>query len=70
MKDWIKRALKTFVQAFLGTFIVTCNIDLTGAVPSSWGEAWVLIAPAVSAALSAAVCAVWNYILENMEDKA
>lgn len=65
MKDWLIRALKTFVQAFFGVLIPAFCTLLSGGWPESWGAAWVFLSPAVAAALSAAISAVWNLILER-----
>lgn len=68
MKDWMIRALKTFVQAFLGVLIpATCTL-LNNGWPESWGKAWVILAPTVAAALAAAIAAVWNIILEELDN--
>lgn len=67
MKDWMIRALKTFVQAFFGVLIPEIVVLLNGGFPESWGAAWAYLAPVVSAALAAAIAAVWNIILEQLE---
>lgn len=67
MKDWIIRALKTFVQAFFGVLIPAVCAMLKDGWPESWGKIWVVLAPTVAAALSAAICAVWNIILEGLQ---
>ena len=70
MKDWMIRALKTFVQAFFGVLIPAICTMLSGGWPESWNAVWVVLAPTVAAALAAAIAAVWNIILEEMkEDK-
>ena len=68
MKDWMVRAIKTFVQAFFGTLIPAVCAMLKGGWPESWGKVWVALAPVIAAALSAAIAAVWNIILESMRD--
>lgn len=71
MKDWMIRAIKTFVQAFFGVLIPEIVVLLNGGFPESWGAAWAYLAPVVSAALAAAIAAVWNIILEQLgEGKA
>lgn len=72
MKDWMVRSIKTFVQAFFGPVILElCAILANKGFPESWSVLWALLAPAVSAALAAGICAVWNIILEAMkEDEA
>ena len=66
MKDWMVRAIKTFVQAFFGVLIPAVCTMLQGGWPESWGQVWVVLAPVISAALAAAIAAVWNIILEHM----
>ena len=68
MKDWLIRALKTFVQAFFGVLIPAVCTMLSGGWPESWNAVWVILAPTVAAALSAAICAVWNIILEKLQE--
>lgn len=66
MKDWMTRSLKTFVQAFFGVLIPEICVLLNSGFPESVHVAWVALAPAVAAALSAAICAVWNIIAEQL----
>ena len=67
MKDWIIRALKTFVQAFGGVVIPEICIVLSNGFPESIGTFWIAIAPFVAGALSAGISAVWNIILERLK---
>ena len=70
MKDWMIRAIKTFIQAFFGVLIPEVCAMFNNGWPESWSKAWIILAPVVAAALSAAICAVWNIIIEAMnEDK-
>lgn len=69
MKDWMIRALKTFVQAFFGVLIPAICTMLQDGWPESWSKIWVILAPTVAAALAAAIAAVWNIILEAMAEK-
>lgn len=69
MKDWMVRAIKTFVQAFFGILIPEICVILNGGFPESWSKLWAVLAPTVSAALAAAICAVWNIILEAMKEE-
>lgn len=64
MKDWMVRALKTFVQTFLGVLIPEICALLNGGFPEEWSAVWAYLAPVIAAALSAAIAAVWNIILE------
>lgn len=70
MKDWVIRALKTFVQAFFGVLIPAVCTMLQNGWPESWSKIWVVLAPTVAAALAAAICAVWNIILEALDNKS
>lgn len=65
MKDWLIRALKTFVQAFFGVYIPALCALLSGGWPESVSAAWAVLAPAAAAGLSAAIAAVWNIVLER-----
>lgn len=67
MKDWVVRTIKTFVQAFFGVLVPAVCAMLQNGWPESWSKVWVVLAPTVSAALAAAICAVWNIILEKLE---
>ena len=64
MKDWMIRAIKTFVQAFFGVLIPEAALLMKEGFPES-GEALLpTLTPVVCAALAAAISAVWNLILE------
>ena len=65
MRDWLIRALKTFVQAFFGVYIPAVCALLSGGWPESVSAAWAVLAPAAAAGLSAAIAAVWNIVLER-----
>ena len=67
MADWMVRAVKTFVQSFFGVLIPELCVMLNGGFPESIGVMWQILAPVVAAALSAAICAVWNIINEQLE---
>ena len=67
MKDWMIRAVKTFVQAFFGVLIPELVAILQHGWPESWSSLWAYLAPVVAAALAAAISAVWNIILERMK---
>ena len=69
MKDWLIRAIKTFVQAFFGVLIPEICAILNNGFPENWSSLWLTLAPFVAAALSAAICAVWNIILEKLTEK-
>lgn len=66
--DWAIRAVKTFVQAFLGVLIpVVCGI-LSDGIPADFGAVKVTLISALSAALAAGISAVWNIALEVRDD--
>jgi len=68
MKDWMLRAIKTFVQAFFGVLVPEVCVFLNGGF-TDIKTAWLAIAPAVAAALSAAICAVWNMLAEKSKSE-
>lgn len=61
MKDWIKRTIKTFMQVFGGIVFADLAVLISGDLES--------IKSLIIAAASAGICAVWNYVLEHMEEK-
>ena len=69
MKDWIIRALKTFVQATVAYFVA--NIALISQHVVDWDfsnwKGWAL--PLITGAISAGISAVWNLILEGIDKK-
>lgn len=67
MSDWLIRSLKTFVQTFGGIVIPEVCYILANGFPATWSVFWAAIAPIVASALSAAICAVWNIILERLK---
>ena len=69
MKDWLVRALKTFVQSFFGVLIPEICAILKNGFPEDWNKLWIALAPVIAAALSMAICAVWNIILEKLNEE-
>lgn len=69
MKDWLIRALKTFVQATVAYFVA--NIAMISQHVVEWNFAdwkgWLM--PILIGALSAGISAVWNVILESIDKK-
>lgn len=62
MKDVIKRAVKTFVQAFFGVLVPEICVMLGGELPSSL-EGWrMILIPLICSALAAGISAAWNTI--------
>lgn len=68
MKDWLKRTIKTFVQAFFGTLLPEMGLVFSGGWPETWPDLWAAFAPVLIAALSAGICAVWNIINEKIDE--
>lgn len=67
IKDVGSRALKTFVQAFLGVIIPQVVLILTNVLDYDWNN-WVTWGlPIVTGALAAGISAAWNGILNATE---
>lgn len=69
MKDWLVRALKTFVQATIAYFVANATLITQHVVEwdfSDW-KGWLM--PILIGALSAGISAVWNIILEGIDKK-
>ena len=64
MKDWMKRALKTFVQAFFGVLIPELAILTKDGFPETGSALQSALMPVLAASLAAAISAVWNLWLE------
>ena len=64
MKDWLIRALKTFVQAFFGVLVPQIIMMLNNYMEFDWGK-WTTYLPLITAALAAGISAVWNLVLEH-----
>lgn len=65
MNDILIRALKTFVQAFLGVFIPEICAILNGTLPADF-EAWkAILIPLGCSALAAGISAAWNAVLQR-----
>mgnify|MGYP006874781379 CR=1 FL=1 len=67
LPDWAVRALKTFVQTFFGVLIPALCAVLNNGFPENWSVLWVALSPVVAAALSAAISAVWNILIERLK---
>lgn len=66
MKDWMIRAIKTFVQAFGGVFVPEICLVLSGALPADFAGWKMVLAPLICSALAAGIAAAWNIILEYL----
>ena len=63
MKDVIKRAVKTFIQAFFGVLVPEICIVLSGAELPASLEGWkMVVVPLICSALAAGISAAWNTI--------
>lgn len=67
MKDWMVRALKTFVQAFFGVLIPEFVVMLRDGSVMGWNKFWTLMVPVLCAALAAGISAAWNIIAEALK---
>lgn len=65
---WI-RALKTAIQAFVGVFAVSASDLLNTFQKGGMGAGKAALVSLVSAAIAAAVSAVWNYLLQTQPQK-
>ena len=69
MKDWLVRALKTFVQTTAAYLMANVTVILTHLVEwnfTDW-KGWLL--PIIVGAGSAGISAVWNIILEKLNER-
>ena len=69
MRDWLVRALKSFVQATVAYFVANIAMITQHVVDwdfSNW-KGWLM--PILVGALSAGISAVWNVILESIDRK-
>ena len=69
MKDWMNRALKTFVQAFFGVLIPKLAETMKEGFPETGSALRVTLLPVAAASLAAAISAVWNLWLEAARRK-
>lgn len=69
MKDWQIRAIKTFVQSFLGVLIPEIVGILSGRIPQEWTSWTCVVITVVCPALAAGISAAWNIILEKLQEE-
>ena len=67
MKDWMIRALKTFIQAFFGILVPELVLFLNGSLPKDFEGMKVMMIPMLCSALAAGISAMWNYTSEKMK---
>lgn len=67
MKDWLVRALKTFVQAFFGVLVPEIVVILNGNLPTDITAWQAVLVPLLTSALAAGISAAWNIILEHLK---
>ena len=68
--DFLIRAAKTFMQAFISVIVLNITAIMTHIVNwdfSDW-KGW--LAPILIAALAAGIAALWNFIIERVNAKA
>ena len=64
MKDWMVRALKTFIQAFLSAIIADAAI--IGEALVDWEAGKHILLTVSIGALAAGISAAWNIVLEKL----
>lgn len=69
MNDILVRAIKTFVQAFLGVFIPELCVILNGTLPVDLSAWKAILIPLGCSALAAGISAAWNAILQRTKDE-
>lgn len=68
MSDWMVRAIKTFIQAFLGVLIPEVAVMLQGNLPETFEGAWGILFPVLCSALAAGISAVWNIAKDKFSE--
>ncbi len=69
MKDWMERALKTFVQAFFGVLVPELCLILNGGLPEDFTAWQAVLVPLLTSALAAGISAAWNIVLEHLKEE-
>ncbi len=65
--DLGSRALKTFVQAFLGVLIPQVVMMLNNYMDFDWSK-WTTYLPIITGALAAGISAAWNGIINTTKE--
>ena len=68
INDLWQRALKTFIQAFLGVLIPQIVAMLNNYMEFDWGK-WTTYLPLITAALAAGISAGWNALINAKSNK-
>lgn len=69
INDIWQRALKTFVQAFLGVLIPQIVLVLSNIMEYDWQNWTVWALPIITGALAAGISAAWNALINANEVK-
>ena len=69
MKDWLVRALKTFVQAFFGVLVPEIVVILNGSLPTDITAWQAVLVPLLTSALAAGISAAGNIIMEHLKEE-
>ncbi|MCQ2087654.1 MAG: holin [Bacilli bacterium] len=62
--DWLERAAKTFIQAFVGAFVASLSFGF-----ASVDEAKTYYLALAGSAAAAGISAVWNVLKEHFESE-
>lgn len=66
-RDWMVRAWKTFVQAFLGVAVPEFVVILNGGLPQDVTALKAVAIPLICSSLAAGISAAWNIINEQLD---
>lgn len=65
MKDVLIRAVKTFIQSFLGIVIPEIIIILNN--PDQWRDWKTIILPFIMSGIASGISAIWNFAINKIE---
>lgn len=68
--DFLIRAAKTFMQAFISVIVLNITAIMTHVVNWDFNDWKGWLAPILIAALAAGIAALWNFIIEKINAKA
>lgn len=66
MPDWLKRSLKTFLQAFIPVILAEHTAIVNKVLTLDWSAVWAYVLPVLISAVAAGICALWNLALEKI----